>query len=301
MSKVIKMFYELKDANSGELLESNIGGQEIAFVSGKNQVLDALENGVLNLEVGQKATIKIPASQGVGEYDENALQVLPKEQFAGIDLNIGMELFGEGEDGSTVRVTVKAIGENDVTVDFNHPYAGKDLEFNVQITENRDADADEELTGVVAMPHVSDSSRTRRFRRNDGGRSAYESVGRLQRSPAYSGGRTDLFRKYRRRYGNQPFVCAVSYPDGPVRRRTHRCPDHAHHHASGNRRIFHAGTGFRSDEFPVFRKLPARHGNLRTACRPDVPAVDDDPLRNPAHNHRHLGFLLSETSFINLP
>ncbi|MEE3694504.1 peptidylprolyl isomerase [Campylobacter sp. CLAX-22107-21] len=154
MSKVIKMFYELKDANSGELLESNIGGQEIAFVSGKNQVLEALESGVLNLEVGQKATIKIPASQGVGEYDENALQVLPKEQFAGIDLNIGMELFGEGEDGSTVRVTVKAIGENDVTVDFNHPYAGKDLEFNVQITENRDADADEELTGVVAMPHV---------------------------------------------------------------------------------------------------------------------------------------------------
>ncbi|MEE3744899.1 FKBP-type peptidyl-prolyl cis-trans isomerase [Campylobacter porcelli] len=154
MSKVIKMFYELKDASSGEILESNIGGQEIAFVSGKNQVLEALESGVINLSVGQKATIKILASEGVGEYDENALQTLPKEQFAGIDLKVGMELFGEGEDGSTVRVSVKAIGENDVTVDFNHPYAGRDLEFNVQITENRDADADEELTGVVAMPHV---------------------------------------------------------------------------------------------------------------------------------------------------
>ena len=154
MSKVIKMFYELKDANTGELLESNLGGQEIAFVSGKNQVLDALESGVLKLAVGEKATIKIPASQGVGEYDERALQILPKEQFAGINLSVGMELFGEGEDGSTVRVSVKCIGENDVTVDFNHPYAGKDLEFNVQITEYRDADADEELTGVVAMPHV---------------------------------------------------------------------------------------------------------------------------------------------------
>ena len=65
MSKVIKMFYELKDANTGELLESNLGGQEIAFVSGKNQVLDALESGVLSLAVGEKATIKIPASQGV--------------------------------------------------------------------------------------------------------------------------------------------------------------------------------------------------------------------------------------------
>ncbi|RAZ65160.1 FKBP-type peptidyl-prolyl cis-trans isomerase [Campylobacter hyointestinalis] len=154
MSKVIKMFYELKDAKTGELLESNIDGQEIAFVSGKNQVLEALENGVINLSVGEKATIKIPASDGVGEYDENALQTLPKEQFAGIELNEGMELFGEGEDGSSVRVIVKAIGENEVTVDFNHPYAGKDLEFNIQVTENRDADADEELTGVVAMPHV---------------------------------------------------------------------------------------------------------------------------------------------------
>lgn len=154
MSKVIKMFYELKDAKTGELLESNIDGQEIAFVSGKNQVLESLEAGVINLKSGESAIIFIPAAQGVGEYDEAALQVLPKEQFAGIELNEGMELFGEGEDGSSVRVIVKAIGENEVTVDFNHPYAGKDLEFNVKVTENRDADADEELTGVVAMPHV---------------------------------------------------------------------------------------------------------------------------------------------------
>ncbi|AJB46043.1 peptidylprolyl isomerase [Campylobacter fetus subsp. testudinum] len=154
MSKVIKMFYELKDAKTGELLESNIDAQEIAFVTGKNQVLEALENGVKDLKVGENATVRIPASEGLGEYDESALQVLPKEQFAGIELNEGMELFGEGEDGSTVRVTVKSISDNDVTVDFNHPYAGKDLEFNVKITENRDADADEELTGVVVMPNV---------------------------------------------------------------------------------------------------------------------------------------------------
>ncbi|MFW5624520.1 MAG: FKBP-type peptidyl-prolyl cis-trans isomerase, partial [Campylobacter hyointestinalis] len=139
---------------TGELLESNIDGQEIAFVSGKNQVLESLEAGVINLKSGESTIISIPAAQGVGEYDEAALQVLPKEQFAGIELNEGMELFGEGEDGSSVRVIVKAIGENEVTVDFNHPYAGRDLEFNVKITENRDADADEELTGVVAMPHV---------------------------------------------------------------------------------------------------------------------------------------------------
>ena len=54
-----------------------------------------------------------------------------------------MELFGQNEDGSSVRVIVKEIKDDEVTVDFNHPYAGKDLLFNVEILEVRDATEDE--------------------------------------------------------------------------------------------------------------------------------------------------------------
>lgn len=154
MSKVIKMFYELRDANSGEILESNMGVQEIAFVTGKNQVLELLEKGVINLQADENAEIKIAAKDALGEYDDKAIQTLPIEQFAGVDLQEGGILFGEGEDGTNIQVIVKKITDTDVTIDYNHPYAGKDLLFNVKITENRDADAEEEKTGVVVMPHV---------------------------------------------------------------------------------------------------------------------------------------------------
>ena len=157
MSKdqVITMFYELKDANTGEILESNMqeGGQ-ISFITGHGHIIEKLEEEVSKLKSGDKATINIKAAEGCGEYNKDAIQSLPKEQFAGIDLHEGMELFGQNEDGSSVRVIVKEIKDDEVTVDFNHPYAGKDLLFNVEVLEVRDATEDEKATGMVAGAHT---------------------------------------------------------------------------------------------------------------------------------------------------
>ena len=157
MSKdqVITMFYELKDANTGEILESNMqeGGQ-ISFITGHGHIIEKLEEEVSKLKSGDKATINIKVAEGCGEYNKDAIQSLPKEQFAGIDLHEGMELFGQNEDGSSVRVIVKEIKDDEVTVDFNHPYAGKDLLFNVEILEVRDATEDEKATGMVAGAHT---------------------------------------------------------------------------------------------------------------------------------------------------
>ena len=152
-NRVIKMYYELKDAKNGEVLESNFNANPIAFLSGKNQILQKLEDEVLELKDGESKIIKIAPHEGVGEYDEKAVQTLPKEQFAGIDLQVGMELFGEGEDGSVARVIVKEITDDSVSVDFNHPYAGKELEFNIKIVENREATEDEILMGAVEGEH----------------------------------------------------------------------------------------------------------------------------------------------------
>ncbi|OUT10164.1 peptidylprolyl isomerase [Campylobacter concisus] len=157
MSKdqVITMFYELKDANTGEILESNMqeGGQ-ISFITGHGHIIEKLEEEVSKLKSGERATISVKAAEGCGEYNNEAIQSLPKEQFAGIDLHEGMELFGQNEDGSSVRVIVKEIKDNEVTVDFNHPYAGKDLLFNVEVLEVRDATEDEKATGMVAGAHT---------------------------------------------------------------------------------------------------------------------------------------------------
>lgn len=153
--QVISMFYELKDAKTGEILESNMQtGSQISFLTGRGHIIPKLEEAVSTLKAGDRKNIVIEASEACGLYDEKALQTLPKEQFAGIELKEGMELFGQGEDGASVRVVVAKIGEDDVTVDFNHPYAGKDLEFNVEVTEIRDATEDEIATGVVAQAHA---------------------------------------------------------------------------------------------------------------------------------------------------
>ncbi|ELC8718258.1 peptidylprolyl isomerase [Campylobacter jejuni] len=152
-NSVVSMFYELKDANTNEVLESNLYSQPISFILGKGQILESLEEEVMKLDCPSNADVVIKKEKGLGEYDENAVQTLPKEQFAGIDLKVGMELFGEGENGETVRVTVKEIGENDVTIDYNHPYAGHDLLFSLNIVDARAASEDEILTGIIAGSH----------------------------------------------------------------------------------------------------------------------------------------------------
>ena len=149
-NSVVSMFYELKDANTGELLESNAHAQPISFILGKGQILEGLEDEISKLECPSNVDIVIKKDKALGEYDESAVQTLPKEQFAGIDLQLGMELFGEGEDGSTVRVSVKDIGDDTVTIDYNHSYAGKDLLFRLNLLDVRPATEDEILTGVIA-------------------------------------------------------------------------------------------------------------------------------------------------------
>lgn len=154
MSEVMKIFYALNDANSGELLESNAGGAELGFVTGKEQVIEALEKELLNMQAGDKKQIKIACADALGQRDESLMQLLPKEQFAGIELKVGMPLIGQDEEGNNVHAIVSKLQGDDVLLDYNHPYAGKDLIFDIHLTERRPADSDEELTGVVKMPHT---------------------------------------------------------------------------------------------------------------------------------------------------
>ena len=90
------------------------------------------------------------AKDAYGEYDEKAIQILPREQFAGIELIKGMPLYGQGEDGGTVQVAVKILTDDKVTIDFNHPLAGKELAFAVSVSMVRDASADELSSGIPA-------------------------------------------------------------------------------------------------------------------------------------------------------
>ncbi|NPA65443.1 MAG: peptidylprolyl isomerase [Epsilonproteobacteria bacterium] len=145
-NQVVSLEYEVRDGD--KVVDSNVGGAPLVFMYGKGQIIPGLEEGIKDMKIGEKADILVKAADAYGEYNPEATQEVPKEQFAGIDLEEGMTLYGQGEDGSTVQVTVKEIKDDTVVIDFNHPLAGKDLMFTVTINNVRDASAEEAMTGI---------------------------------------------------------------------------------------------------------------------------------------------------------
>jgi FKBP-type peptidyl-prolyl cis-trans isomerase SlyD len=147
-NQIVSIEYEVRDGD--KVVDSNVGQAPLVFMFGKGQIIPGLENGLKDMAVGEKADLLVKAEDAYGERNEEAIQEVPKDQFAGIDLEEGMTLYGQGEDGGTVQVVVKEIGEENVIIDFNHPLAGKDLMFSVTLSNVRDASAEEAMTGVPA-------------------------------------------------------------------------------------------------------------------------------------------------------
>ncbi len=147
-NQIVSIEYEVRDGN--KVVDSNIGGTPLVFMYGKGQIIPGLESGIKNMSIGEKADILVKSEDAYGVYNADAKQEVPSDQFAGIDLEIGMTLYGQGEDGGTVQVTVIEIGADDIVIDFNHPLAGKDLMFAVTINNIREASAEEAMTGIPA-------------------------------------------------------------------------------------------------------------------------------------------------------
>ena len=154
-NQIVSLEYEVRDG--GTVVDSNVGGHPLVFMFGKGQIIPGLESGIAHMNIGDKGDVLVKAADAYGDYNPEAQQELPREQFAGIDLNVGMTLYGQGEDGGTVQVVVKDIQDDSVIIDFNHPLAGKDLMFTVTIHNVRDASAEEAMTGIRAENKVESS------------------------------------------------------------------------------------------------------------------------------------------------
>ena len=155
VNQIVSIEYEVRDGQN--VVDSNVGGAPLVFMFGKSQVISGLESGITNMKIGEKSDVMVKAADAYGDYNNDAQQELPREQFAGIDLNPGMTLYGQGEDGGTVQVTVKELKDENVIIDFNHPLAGKDLVFTVTINDVRDASAEEAKSGIPAENAVDKS------------------------------------------------------------------------------------------------------------------------------------------------
>ncbi len=124
--------YELKV--EGNLVDSNIEGDPLEFEFGTGQIIPGLETRIQDMSEGESKEVTVPSAEGYGEYNEEAQQTLPKEQFSAIDnLQVGMPLQAQGQNGQPLQVIVKDIQDDNVVLDLNHPLAGKDLNFSVSV------------------------------------------------------------------------------------------------------------------------------------------------------------------------
>jgi FKBP-type peptidyl-prolyl cis-trans isomerase SlyD len=159
-NSVVAIEYEVKEAGTTEIVDTNKGAQPLEFITGKGQIIPGLENALVGMNKDESGDILVNAADAYGDINPEALQTLPRDQFEGIDLKEGMVLYGQGEQGQTVQVVVKSFTDDEVNVDFNHPLAGKDLMFTVTVLDEREATADEAMSGQVggAQEHCNDGS-----------------------------------------------------------------------------------------------------------------------------------------------
>lgn len=150
-NKVVAIDYVLTDAK-GSVLDKSSKGKPLHYIQGAGNIIPGLEKALEGKGAGESLKANIPHADAYGPRDEDLLQVIPKADFGGIkDLKVGMELEAESDEGVRIITVVKIDGEQ-VTVDGNHPLAGVDLTFDVNVVEVRDATAEELSHGHVHGP-----------------------------------------------------------------------------------------------------------------------------------------------------
>ena len=145
--------YVVTDGCSGEILDSN-KDKPFKFILGQNQIIPGLEKALYGKAVGSSFRVEIPSKDAYGERNNSLLQEVSKSQFSGIELTKGMTLFGQSDNGQTVQVVVSEIGEESVIIDYNHPLAGKNLIFDVDILDSREPTDDE----ILEVSNISNNS-----------------------------------------------------------------------------------------------------------------------------------------------
>ncbi|PLX38714.1 MAG: peptidylprolyl isomerase [Hyphomicrobiales bacterium] len=120
----------------GSQFDSSIGRDPLEFELGAGQIIPGLEQEILGMVVGTASTVTIPFAEAYGPRQDDAVQVVQRSAIPPhIQLDLGGQIQAVSEDGNALVLTVVALTDEDVTLDANHPLAGKDLIFDVELLE----------------------------------------------------------------------------------------------------------------------------------------------------------------------
>jgi FKBP-type peptidyl-prolyl cis-trans isomerase SlyD len=142
-NKVVTVNYKLSD-DKGNMIQTTKENEPFVYLSGNKQILPKLEEAIDGMIIGGKKNIELNSSEAYGDYDEKAIQQVKKNAFPeGANLEPGMEYMAQSPEGKPVPFVIKEVKEEDVTIDFNHPLAGVNLNFDVELVDVRDATEEE--------------------------------------------------------------------------------------------------------------------------------------------------------------
>ncbi len=138
---VVSFHYTLTNAEGEQLDKSQ--DQPLVYLQGAGNIIPGLEKAMEGKTVGEKFSVTIPAAEAYGEYNTDLVQEVPLQMFQGVEnVEPGMQFQAQTDDGVQI-VTIKAIEGENAIVDANFPLAGQDLTFDVEITDIREASAEE--------------------------------------------------------------------------------------------------------------------------------------------------------------
>ena len=120
----------------GSVFDSSEGRDPLSFELGKGMVVPGFEKAVTGMEVGEQKTVTFPSEEAYGPHDPAKIQKVGRSRVPEeIDLQLGMQLGARTENGQQITFTVVDIADDEITIDANHPLAGKDLTFQVELVE----------------------------------------------------------------------------------------------------------------------------------------------------------------------
>jgi peptidylprolyl isomerase len=118
---------------NGEQFDSSMGSEPLEFTLGSGQVIPGFEKGVLGMNIGDKKTIDIPSKEAYGDYDDDLVIQMNREELPALTYELGTELMMQQPSGRSIPVIVIDANETEVVLDANHPLAGEALTFELEL------------------------------------------------------------------------------------------------------------------------------------------------------------------------
>lgn len=153
-NRIATIHYTLTDKD-GQVLDRSPQDRPLSYLHGAGNIVPGLERALAGKSPGDTVEVEVPPDQGYGQRNDALVQEVPREAFQGVEkVEPGMQFRAQTQ-GGPLLVTVVDVGESQVRIDGNHPLAGRDLHFAVEVADVREASDQEKQVGQAGQPQAA--------------------------------------------------------------------------------------------------------------------------------------------------